>query len=246
MQICGNLRELARPAPGLGAAPGPRAPGGWPGPSRSASRAPTSRPVRIMSSARLWPIRRGRRTVPPSISGTPQRRQNTPNFARLRGDAQVAPQRELEAAGDGVALDGGDHRLGEQMARRAHRPGPSGSCGRRCRRAPAADLEVVARAEGAAARRSGRRPIGSRRRRRRGRRRAAAPRSRGSTALRASAKRSIETIVTGPSFSTATFAMPSAPASCEAACRPAPSRPSGSSRRWWCAPARATDPSRSA
>ncbi len=31
--------------------------------------------------ARLAPIRRGSRTVPPSISGTPQRRQNTPNTA---------------------------------------------------------------------------------------------------------------------------------------------------------------------
>ena len=41
----------------------------------SASSASTGRPVRIRSSARLWPIRRGRRTVPPSISGTPQRRQ---------------------------------------------------------------------------------------------------------------------------------------------------------------------------
>ena len=41
----------------------------------SASVAPTPRPVRIRSIAREWPTRRGRRTVPPSISGTPQRRQ---------------------------------------------------------------------------------------------------------------------------------------------------------------------------
>ena len=33
------------------------------------------RPVRIRSSAWLWPISRGRRTVPPSTRGTPQRRQ---------------------------------------------------------------------------------------------------------------------------------------------------------------------------
>ena len=37
------------------------------------------------------------------------------------GDAQVAPARELEPAGDRVAFDRGDHRLGEQHARRAHR-----------------------------------------------------------------------------------------------------------------------------
>lgn len=46
-----------------------------------ASGAATGRPVRIMSSARLVPISRGSRTVPPSIRGTPQRRQNTPNTA---------------------------------------------------------------------------------------------------------------------------------------------------------------------
>ena len=34
-----------------------------------------------MSIARDTPISRGSRTVPPSISGTPQRRQNTPNTA---------------------------------------------------------------------------------------------------------------------------------------------------------------------
>ena len=37
--------------------------------------------MRIRSIARLTPIRRGSRTVPPSISGTPQRRQNTPSTA---------------------------------------------------------------------------------------------------------------------------------------------------------------------
>src|SRR6266702_1399483 len=40
----------------------------------SASAAGTPRPVRIMSSARPSPTTRGSRTVPPSISGTPQRR----------------------------------------------------------------------------------------------------------------------------------------------------------------------------
>ena len=50
-------------------------------PMASASSAFTGRPVRIMSSARPWPTIRGSRTVPPSIRGTPQRRQNTPNTA---------------------------------------------------------------------------------------------------------------------------------------------------------------------
>src|SRR5215470_6114783 len=38
-----------------------------------------------------------------------------------RGDAEIAPQRELEPAGHRVALDGGDHRLAEQKARRTER-----------------------------------------------------------------------------------------------------------------------------
>ena len=60
----------------------------WPGgtnrltnPIAYASSAGTGRPVRIRSMARLSPISRGSRTVPPSISGTPQRRQNTPSVA---------------------------------------------------------------------------------------------------------------------------------------------------------------------
>lgn len=46
-----------------------------------ASRAGTGLPVRIRSIAREVPISRGSRTVPPSISGTPQRRLNTPKVA---------------------------------------------------------------------------------------------------------------------------------------------------------------------
>ena len=44
-------------------------------PMRSASAPSTPRPVRIRSIARLWPMRRGRRIVPRSTSGTPKRRQ---------------------------------------------------------------------------------------------------------------------------------------------------------------------------
>ncbi len=70
--------------------------------------APTARPVRIRSIARLWPMRRGRRTVPRSTSGTPNRRQNTPRVASRGRHPQVAPQRQLEPAGDGVPFDRGD------------------------------------------------------------------------------------------------------------------------------------------
>src|SRR5690606_40571061 len=47
----------------------------------SASALPTLRPVSSRSIAWPIPTRRGRRTVPPSISGTPKRRQNTPKYA---------------------------------------------------------------------------------------------------------------------------------------------------------------------
>ena len=40
----------------------------------------------------------------------------------LLDDAQVAPQRQLQPAGDGVAGDRGDHRLAQQHPRGAHRP----------------------------------------------------------------------------------------------------------------------------
>src|SRR5262249_25302158 len=55
--------------------------GGGALPNASASGAETARPVRTMSIARDCPIRRARRNVPPSIRGTPQRRQNTPKVA---------------------------------------------------------------------------------------------------------------------------------------------------------------------
>ena len=87
----------------------------------SASSASTMRPVRIMSSARPRPTMRGSRWVPPSISGTPKRRSVKPSGV-LGGDAQVAPQRQLEAAGQAPARDRGDRRLGRDEAREAERP----------------------------------------------------------------------------------------------------------------------------
>ena len=50
-------------------------------PQPSASAASTTRPVRIISSARPMPTIRGSRCVPPSISGTPKRRSVNPSFA---------------------------------------------------------------------------------------------------------------------------------------------------------------------
>ena len=80
MQTCGNLAmSFANAIAASRAFPfGTRR---FANPIRNASSPDTGRPVRTMSSALLWPIRRGSRTVPPSINGTPQRRQKTPNFA---------------------------------------------------------------------------------------------------------------------------------------------------------------------
>ena len=74
-----------------------------------------------MSIARLIPISRGNRIVPPSQSGTPKRLQYTPNVASSVGHAQIAPQRQLESARDGESFDRCDHRLAEQHARASER-----------------------------------------------------------------------------------------------------------------------------
>jgi hypothetical protein len=68
-------------------------------------------------------MRCGRRTVPPSMSGTPQRRQNTPSTAPTLDDAQIAPERQLETASNSVAADGGNPRLLGLEARRSERAG---------------------------------------------------------------------------------------------------------------------------
>jgi hypothetical protein len=51
------------------------------------------------------PDQRGSRIVPPSINGTPHRRQYTPNTASVAATAEIAPDGELEPTGDGVTLD---------------------------------------------------------------------------------------------------------------------------------------------
>ena len=90
-------------------------------PIACASSASTIRPVRIRSSARPSPTMRGSRCVPPSISGTPQRRSGKPSVESSRGDPQVAPQRQLEPAGQAPAGDRGDRRLRRDHAREAER-----------------------------------------------------------------------------------------------------------------------------
>src|SRR3954452_21389282 len=62
-------------------------------PISSASAARTSRPVSTRSSARPVPITRGSRCVPPSISGTPQRRSAQPSTA-----VSVAMRRSHQSA----------------------------------------------------------------------------------------------------------------------------------------------------
>ena len=121
-------------------------------------------PVRMRSRARPCPISRGRRTVPPSMSGTPKRRQNTPKDGVLGGHPQIAPDGELETAGHGVPLDGGDDRLGELQAGRAHRAGAV--LGDPVAVAPGHGLEIGAGAEGPAAPVSTATADGRRRRRR--------------------------------------------------------------------------------
>ena len=114
---------------------------------RSASSASMMRPVRIRSSARPMPTIRGRRCVPPSISGTPQRRSGKPSvepsvaIRRSHHSASSSPparhQPQIAAI---VGLDG------------VSRVKPNGPSGAVEPRGEALDrLEVGARAEGDAA-----------------------------------------------------------------------------------------------
>ncbi len=90
-------------------------------PIASASSAATMRPVRIRSSARPSPTIRGSRWVPPSISGTPQRRSAQPKLAVSAAIRRSHHSGELEPAGQAPAVDGGDRRLGRRPAGEAER-----------------------------------------------------------------------------------------------------------------------------
>ena len=86
-------RRSSRPAraPARGARPGSTT--SLTRPIRCASSASTGRPVRIISSARPMPTTRGSRWVPPSISGTPQRRSKRPKV-----EPRVAIRRSHQSA----------------------------------------------------------------------------------------------------------------------------------------------------
>ena len=68
---------------------------------------------------------RGSRTVPPSTSGHAPAPLEAPEARALPAHPQVAPRRQLEAAGDAPAFDGGDHRLRQLQAGRTERPARS-------------------------------------------------------------------------------------------------------------------------
>ena len=204
-QVCGKRGELAGPAPRPPRGAVPVGTTRLARPMPSASAASTGRPVRIRSSARLG----ADQPRQPDRAAVDQRHAPAPaedaEDGVLLGDPQVAPERELETARDGVALDRGDHRL----ATAASGSGPSGrrrpprrGCRARCRPPSGRRRRRTCRR-----RRTARRPRRPGRRRRRGRRRRARAAVGPSTALRRCG-RSRTTVVTGPSRSTRTDARP--------------------------------------
>ena len=116
-QSCGSARELVRERDRAVGARRPARSSRLARPMRSASSPDTPRPVRIRSSACGSADEAGQ----PDGAAVDQRDAPAPaEHAEHRvagGDAQVAPERELEPAGDRVALDRRDHRLVEQHAR---------------------------------------------------------------------------------------------------------------------------------
>ena len=77
-------------------------------PMAKASAALMRRPVRMRSLARPGPMSRGSRWVPPPPGMMPEPHLGEPQLRGGRGDAEVARQRELGAAAEGRAVDGGD------------------------------------------------------------------------------------------------------------------------------------------
>lgn len=108
---------------------------------------------RIRSMARAWPMRRGRRTVQPSIRGTPQRRQKTPSVAfssttrrshhRASSNPPAEPDAQLRARSGPLAPDAPATACpataamtGLDRSMRVGPMGPSPSASRRFIRAP--------------------------------------------------------------------------------------------------------------
>ena len=195
----------------LGARLAARRPRGWRGRSGAPRRRATGRPVRMRSSARPMPMMRGSRMVPPSMSGTPQRRQNTPNTAsssttrRSHHSASSSPPATAWPATAAIT--------GFESSMRDGPIGPSVASRRRRRRPWARDavlagrgrhrLEVGAGAEGAVSpNRTPTRASSSASKARKASASASAVAR--STALRTCGRRRI-TVVTGPFFSVETL-----------------------------------------
>ena len=106
----GPRRAISSPISVARATASPAGTTSWTRPMRSASAAVRTLPVRISSLARAGPTMRGSRCVPPAPGVTARRTSGSPSFARVRGDPQVTAQGELQAAAQGVALDGRDGR----------------------------------------------------------------------------------------------------------------------------------------
>ena len=89
-------------------------------PIASASSALTNRPVKMRSLARLGPMRRLSRWVPPAPGMIPSSTSGCPSWASSCGEPDVGRQRQLAPAAERVAGDRGDHRL-RDPGHRGHR-----------------------------------------------------------------------------------------------------------------------------
>ena len=91
--------------------------------------------VSIMCNARLTPMRRGSRCVPPAPGNAPTRLSVSPSVMPDRRKAEVAAERELEPAAERQAVQHGN---GDELRTRRRRRSPRGSrrCGRAARRGP--------------------------------------------------------------------------------------------------------------
>ena len=112
----------SRPVPRPACAPGRWARRGWPvrSPAPRRRRPPAGEDQVHRPAVPDQPRQSHRAAVDQRHAPAPAEH---PEHRVLLGDPQVAPQRQLEAAGHRVATDRGDHRLGQRHAGRAHRPG---------------------------------------------------------------------------------------------------------------------------
>ena len=154
------------------------------------------------------PTRSGRRTDMPHTGTMPHWPWVSPNVVDVGGDDQVAAEGQLQAAGEAVAADLGDRRLGELA--RARRSSPAWRWRDGARSPAAIAAEVVAGAERAAG--TGEHDDADARRRRRSRRggRAARRTRAGFSALSFSGRLRVK-VVTPSASSRSTRLMPGSP-----------------------------------